>query len=93
MLLLARSKPALSADLVRAAANAAEAEESTPWMGSVMVIPAGVVIGLEGPEQDVLAFVQKFAAELGSRTDAEVTLGAARHQLTPQWRPVGLIFP
>lgn len=91
VLLLARSKPALSPDLVRAAAEAAEAEESTPWMGSVIVIPAGVVIGLEGPWEDVLAFVEKFAAELGSRTDADVTLGAARHQLTPQWIQAG--FP
>jgi hypothetical protein len=89
MLLVARSKPALSAELVREAAVAAEAEESTPWMGSVMVIPAGVVIGLEGPFEDVSGFVEKLAAELGSRTDAEVTLGAARNQLPPAWLQAG----
>jgi hypothetical protein len=85
MLLVARSKPLLSTELVRGAALEAEPEESTPWMGSVMAIPAGIVIGLEGPVEDVLAFVEKFAAELGARTDADVTLGAAGQQSRPVW--------
>jgi hypothetical protein len=84
-LLLARSKPVLPAEVVREAAIAAEAEESTPWMGSVMVIPAGVVIGLEGLADDISAYVEKFAAELAARTDSDVALGAARSQATPSW--------
>lgn len=85
LLLLARSVPVLDVDLVRAAADAAMPEESTPWIGSVMVIPAGVVVGLEGPADDILTFVDAFAAELGARTDAEVSLGAARPQNEPRW--------
>ena len=91
MLLMARAKPVLSADVVRAAAVVAEAEESTPWIGSVMVIPAGVVIGLEGLAEDVLAYVEKFAVELGSRTDAEVKLGAAPQQSPPAWMVAGML--
>jgi hypothetical protein len=85
LLLLARSAPALDAEVVRAAAVAAMPEESTPWIGSVMVIPAGVVVGLEGPADDIVSFVDAFAAQLEARADAEVSLGAARPQNQPRW--------
>jgi hypothetical protein len=85
LLLLARSEPVLDVEVVRAAAVAAMPEESTPWIGSVMVIPAGVVVGLEGPADDIVSFVDAFAGELRARTDAEVSLGAARPQNQPRW--------
>jgi hypothetical protein len=85
MMLMARSKPVLSAQLVRAAAVAVAAQESTPWIGSVMSVPAGVVIGLQGSAENVLAFVEKFAVQLESRTPAEVRLGAAPMESSPMW--------
>lgn len=85
VLLLARSVPVLDPEVVRAAADAAMPEESTPWIGSVMVIPAGVVVGLEGPADDIVSFVDAFTVELEARTDAEVSLGAARPQNEPRW--------
>ena len=85
LLLMARSVPVLDAGVVRAAADAAMPEQSTPWIGSVMVIPTGVVVGLEGPADDIVRFVDAFAAELETRTDLEVSLGAARPQSEPRW--------
>jgi hypothetical protein len=49
------------------------------------VIPAGVVVGLEGPADEIVAFVDAFAVELETRTDLEATLGAARPQNEPRW--------
>lgn len=85
LLLCASSVPTLDPELARAAADAAMPTESTPWIGSVMAIPAGVVVGLEGPVEDIMEFIEAFAAELEARTDVEVSLGAARPQSEPRW--------